>query len=39
MRIYAENFHLNAMLIGALDEWTDKEAELIDKIKGFKIVH
>jgi nucleoside 2-deoxyribosyltransferase len=38
MRVYAENFHLNAMLLGALDEWTDNEAELIDKIKTFQIV-
>jgi nucleoside 2-deoxyribosyltransferase len=39
MRVFAEGFKLNAMLMGALDELVDNEHALIEKIKAFQLTH
>lgn len=39
MRIFAEGFKLNAMLMGALDDLVDNEHALIEKIKAYQLEH
>jgi nucleoside 2-deoxyribosyltransferase len=39
MRVFADMFKLNAMLLGALDDLVTNENDLFQKIKAFQIAH